>query len=151
MKHIINIHQESEMIDLGEKIGRKLFPDAVVALTGDLGAGKTTFTKGIGKALHVKEVINSPTFTIMKIHSGTLKLYHIDVYRLNRVGSDFDLEEYFGYGGISVIEWAEIIAPILPKEHLKITILITGESTRKVVLESETEEYIQIIKEVAND
>ena len=154
---VVNVKQEliiksaEDMIQLGEQIGQRLFANAVVTLTGDLGAGKTTLTKGIGKALLVKEVINSPTFTIMKIHSGTLKLYHIDVYRLTKVGSDFDLEEYFEYGGVCVIEWAEITAPIIPKENLKIVIKNIDEFTRHVELSSDSEEYIKIIKEVIHD
>jgi tRNA threonylcarbamoyladenosine biosynthesis protein TsaE len=154
---VVNVKKEliiksaDQMIDLGYQIGKHLFPNALITLTGDLGAGKTTLTKGIGKALQVSDVINSPTFTIMKIHRGTLNLYHIDVYRLDGVGGDFDLEEYFDYGGVCVIEWAEIIEPILPKEQLQIVIKNIGEFTRLVELNSEQEIYVNIIKEVTND
>ena len=93
MKKELIITSSERMIELGYQIGKKLLPNSIITLTGDLGAGKTTFTKGIGKALNVTDVINSPTFTIMKIHRGRFKLYHKEVYRLNGGGSYFDLEE----------------------------------------------------------
>ena len=143
------INSTEQMIELGFQIGLHLFPNAIITLTGDLGAGKTTLTKGIGKALCVMDVVNSPTFTIMKIHRGRLNLYHMDVYRLTGVGNDFDLEEYFDYGGVCVIEWAEIIQSIIPNEHLHITIKNIDEFTRFVELESYDSAYMNIIKEVS--
>lgn len=151
MKKELIITSSEHMIELGYKIGKKLFPNSIITLTGDLGAGKTTFTKGIGKALCVTDVINSPTFTIMKIHRGRLNLYHMDVYRLNGVGSDFDLEEYFDYGGVCVIEWAEIIQSIIPEEHIQITIKNIDESNRLVELFSNQPIYQRIIEEVIHD
>lgn len=151
MKKELIITSSEHMIELGYKIGKKLFPNSIITLTGDLGAGKTTFTKGIGKALSVTDVINSPTFTIMKIHRGRLNLYHMDVYRLNGVGSDFDLEEYFDYGGVCVIEWAEIIQSIIPEEHIQITIKNIDESNRLVELFSNQPIYQRIIEEVIHD
>lgn len=141
MKKILSINSPDEMIALGKTIGKHLFPGAVITLNGDLGAGKTTFTKGIGQALNIKSVINSPTFTIMKIYDGDLTLYHIDAYRLEGVGSDFDLEEYFYQNGVCVIEWADIIKDILPKERLEVTILITGETSRDIILEVSSLEF----------
>ena len=85
---------EKETIDLGYKIGKKLEKGMCITLVGDLAGGKTTFTKGIGKALNIKEVINSPTFTILKIYDGDLKLYHIDAYRLEGCEYDLGLDEY---------------------------------------------------------
>ncbi|HOI46197.1 MAG TPA: tRNA (adenosine(37)-N6)-threonylcarbamoyltransferase complex ATPase subunit type 1 TsaE [Bacilli bacterium] len=151
MKKELIITSSEHMIELGYKIGKKLFPNSIITLTGDLGAGKTTFTKGIGKALSVTDVINSPTFTIMKIHRGRFNLYHMDVYRLNGVGSDFDLEEYFDYGGVCVIEWAEIIQSIIPEEHIQITIKNIDESNRLVELFSNQPIYQRIIEEVIHD
>ena len=83
-----------ETIALGEKLGRLLNRGDVIALKGDLAGGKTTFTKGIGKALNIKEVINSPTFTILKIYEGDKILYHIDAYRLENNDYDLGLDEY---------------------------------------------------------
>lgn len=148
MEKNINVYQEKEMIKLGEKIGSLLSEDMVIALSGDLGAGKTTLTKGIGKGLGVKEVINSPTFTILKIHPGDLTLYHMDVYRINQQSGDDDLEEFFEKGGVTVVEWAENIAYLLPEEYLKIDIKIIGENSRLLTLSSNSPKYIDIIERV---
>ena len=85
---------EEETIELGYELGRKLEKGMCLALKGDLAGGKTTFTKGIGKALNVKGIINSPTFTILKIYEGDLKLFHIDAYRLEGNEYDLGLDEY---------------------------------------------------------
>ena len=89
-----NTSTSDETIKLGEKIGKVLKEGDVVLLDGDLSAGKTTITKGIGLALGVKKIINSPTFTIVKTYSGDINLYHLDLYRLDGLNNDFDLEEY---------------------------------------------------------
>ena len=108
------------MISLGEKIGRAAFPDMLIALSGDLGAGKTTLAKGIGAGLGVTDIINSPTFTILKIYQGRLPLYHFDVYRLDEASGDDYLEEYFYAGGVSVIEWADNIDYLLPDDFCEL-------------------------------
>ncbi len=89
MKKFITTSAE-ETINLGKKIGQILNIRDVVLLDGDLSAGKTTLTKGIGEALGVKKVINSPTFTIVKEYNGNVKLYHLDLYRLDGLNNDFD-------------------------------------------------------------
>ena len=108
----IKINSPEQMQKLGVDIVSCAYPNLVIALVGDLGAGKTTLTKGIGLALGIKRVINSPTFTIMKVydtmHANIKKLYHLDVYRLTNSSSDFELEEYFYLDGLTVIEWAQI-------------------------------------------
>ena len=109
-----------ETIELGKKIGKNLIPGNVVLLTGDLSAGKTTITKGIGASLGVKRVINSPTFTIVKEYNGTCPLYHLDLYRLDGLNNDFDLEDYIETDGVCVIEWPFQVSEILPKEYLEI-------------------------------
>lgn len=133
----IKIKTPEKMMELGETMGKLLKPNACLALSGELGAGKTTFTKGIGKALNIKQVINSPTFTIMKIYQGDLVLYHLDVYRIQNVNTDFDLEEYFYLGGITVIEWAENIEAILPPNTIKLTFTIDCDATRNVQIEGD--------------
>ena len=140
------IKTESELIDWGYKIGSKAFKGMVITLVGDLGAGKTTMTKGIGKALNITRVINSPTFTIMKIYEGDYTLYHMDVYRIDNNSGDDYLEEYFYQDGVSVIEWADNISDILPKSRLDISIEIDQDFNRKVTLKSNSEEYIKIIE-----
>jgi len=113
-----------ETIDLGERLGSLLFPGAVITLNGDLGAGKTTFTKGIAKALGVTRVVSSPTFTIMKMYEGKYPLYHMDVYRLEGIGYDYDLEEYIYGDGVCVIEWSENIKDSI-EDFLQMDITIT--------------------------
>lgn len=135
----VKINNIEEMINFGFIIGSIAKPNLVIGLNGDLGAGKTVFTKGIGKYLGIKRVINSPTFTIMKIYDTTNeqidKLYHLDVYRLDNADSDFELEEYFYLGGLTVIEWSIIIEDILPKDMWNIRINIVSENERIVEIE----------------
>ena len=123
---VIFSKNENESIDLGYKLGLLLENPSTILLEGDLGAGKTTFTKGIGKALGVEKTINSPTFTIMKCYKGRYPLYHLDLYRLNGVNQEFDLEEYID-SGIAVIEWPHQADELLPKEYLRIIITIEND------------------------
>ena len=137
-----------ETIEVGKTLGSKLKENDVVLLIGDLSAGKTTFTKGIGQALGVKRVINSPTFTIVKEYSGEeLKLYHLDLYRLDGVNNDFDLEEYFTMGGISVIEWPYQVREILPNEYVLVTIERINEDERKIIIETVGNRYNNLFEE----
>jgi len=135
MKSFISNSVENT-IDLGSKIGALLKPGDVILLTGDLGAGKTHIAKGVGKALGVKRIINSPTFTIVKEYSGNnVKFYHLDLYRLDGLNNDFDLEEYIESDGICVIEWPHQIEEILPKEYLNIKLLRLDDNQRKIEIE----------------
>ena len=137
-----------ETIEIGKLLGSKLKSNDVVLLIGDLSAGKTTFTKGIGQALGVKRVINSPTFTIVKEYSGeSLKLYHLDLYRLDGVNNDFDLEEYFTMGGVSVIEWPYQVKEILPDEYVLVTINRINEDERKIIIEAVGNRYNNLFEE----
>lgn len=142
------INSPQEIIFLGEKIGRLLKPNMIITFEGDLGAGKTTMTKGIALGLDIKSIINSPTFTIMKIHEGRLTLYHMDVYRLDASSGDDYLEEYFEAGGVCVIEWADNIDYLLPKKALNISIKNIGENSRLVKISANNSEYIDLLKEV---
>ncbi|MCK9536472.1 MAG: tRNA (adenosine(37)-N6)-threonylcarbamoyltransferase complex ATPase subunit type 1 TsaE [Bacilli bacterium] len=148
MEKTLSINSETAMISLGKKIGTLAVPDMVIALNGDLGAGKTTLTKGIGKGLGIKDIINSPTFTILKIYHGRLVLYHFDVYRLNAKSGDDYLEEYFYQGGLSVIEWAKNITYLLPKDYLTIEIKIVNSSSRKITFYADSHQYISFIERV---
>lgn len=126
-----NTNNNLETIELGKKIGSLLKTGDVVLLTGDLSAGKTTITKGIGMALGVKKIINSPTFTIVKTYSGTnTTLYHLDLYRLDGLNEDFDLEEYIETDGVAIIEWPYQVEEILPDEYLTIEIKISDVDKR---------------------
>jgi tRNA threonylcarbamoyladenosine biosynthesis protein TsaE len=148
MEKTIIINNSNEIIELGKRIGELAIPNMVITMEGDLGAGKTTMTKGIALGLDIKEIVNSPTFTIMKTYKGKLDLFHLDVYRINDPYSDFELEEYFESNGVCVIEWAQQIAPILPDDLVKIEILDLGDNKRQVTLSSDCLKYIDIIEEV---
>ena len=136
---------EEEMINLGMMIGSLAFPNMIITMNGDLGAGKTTMTKGIGKQLGIKRVINSPTFTIMKVYEGNLNLFHLDVYRIDDENSDFELEEYFYLGGVSVIEWADNIKSLIPSDAIKLSFDILENSNRVVTIEANAE-FIEKVK-----
>lgn len=120
-----------DTIALGEKLGRLLSRGDIIALKGDLAGGKTTFTKGIGKALNIKEVINSPTFTILKIYKGDKTLYHIDAYRLENNEYDLGIDEYED-DGIMVIEWPEYYRNYLPKEYLEVDFTYLSDEERQI-------------------
>ena len=148
MEKTIIINNSFEMIELGKKIGSQAFPNIVITMEGDLGAGKTTMTKGIALGLGINTIVNSPTFTILKTYQGKLNLFHLDVYRINDPYSDFELEEYFESNGVCVIEWASQITPLLPDELMQIDIRDLGDNVRQVTLQSETPKYIDVILEV---
>ncbi|SEN97722.1 tRNA threonylcarbamoyladenosine biosynthesis protein TsaE [Amphibacillus marinus] len=131
MKEILT-HTAKETQSVAQQLARKLRPNSTITLTGDLGAGKTTFTKGLGAGLGVKRTINSPTFTIVKTYSGNIPLYHIDAYRLEDSEEDIGFDDYFYGGGITVVEWPQFIEPFLPTERLDLTIERKGEDERLI-------------------
>ncbi len=145
-KYIIN--SPEEMIKLGHEIGKLLKPNMVIAMNGDLGAGKTTMTKGIATGLNITKIINSPTFTLMKIYNGRLDLYHLDVYRIENPLVDFELEEYFDMDGVCVIEWASHVKALLPEEFLEIDIIDNGDNQRVVSISSYGNVYNELLNEV---
>ena len=121
----ILIKNEEETKKFGEKLCEKLTAGSIVALTGDLGTGKTTLTKAIAAGLGVTDVITSPTFNIVKQYdSGRLPLYHFDVYRIGDVDEMYEIgyEEYFFGDGVCVIEWADLIEEIIPDDAVRIEI-----------------------------
>lgn len=145
MKVIIT-SSTNETIDLGYKIGKLIKEPMIFLLDGDLAAGKTTFTQGLAKALGVKRVVNSPSFTIMKDYQGEkFELHHLDLYRLDHVGLDFDLEEYL-VDGVAVIEWPFQVAELLPDEYLLITIIKTGDHSREFKFTPKGSKYEEVVK-----
>ncbi|OGO77277.1 MAG: tRNA (adenosine(37)-N6)-threonylcarbamoyltransferase complex ATPase subunit type 1 TsaE [Clostridiales bacterium GWB2_37_7] len=136
---------------LGEKLGKNLQQGDIICLTGDLGAGKTAFTKGIGAGLDVKEFITSPTYTIINEYNGSIPLFHFDVYRLEGVEEMYELgyEEYFFGDGAVVIEWADIVKDIIPQERLWVTILRSNEEdSREIIFDASGERYQNIVEEL---
>ena len=133
MKFTGSVSSVDETLELAQKIGSMLNAGSVLTLDGDLAAGKTTFTKGLAVGLGIDDVINSPTFTIIKEYEGSgHDLYHMDVYRLE-TSSDVDfIEDYFYRDGVCVIEWSSIIRDVLPKERLEIRISNSGDNDRVI-------------------
>ncbi len=129
-----------ETILAGENLAKKLKPGDVIALSGNLGSGKTTFTKGIGKGLGVKDSkrINSPTFVLIKEYSGKIPLYHLDLYRLEglREIENIAIEEYVYGNGVTVIEWAEKIKCILPEKRISVKFKVKGADKREIEIEN---------------
>ena len=121
-----------DTLTIAQNIESEKFPNMVICLQGDLGSGKTMFTKGFAKAMQVEEEITSPTFNIIKEYtSGELPLYHMDVYRLDGKVEDLGIEEYYTKGGVTIIEWADMIPDYLPEERLDIKIKSSNEDEDK--------------------
>jgi len=125
---------------LGYELGLLLKdePKVVILLDGDLGAGKTTFAKGIARGIGITQIVNSPTFTIMKkyLSKDRMKtMYHLDLYRLDHVGNDFDLEEYIDGMGIIVVEWPFRVEEFLPTDYLLVKIEKITDSQRKFTMQ----------------
>jgi tRNA threonylcarbamoyladenosine biosynthesis protein TsaE len=134
---ITNSAEETMLI--GEKLAKTLKPGDMIALSGDLGSGKTTFTKGIGKGLGVKDSkrINSPTFVLIKEYNGKVPLYHLDLYRLDDLKEieNLAIEEYIYGNGITVIEWAEKMKYLLPEKYILVKFKVKGDNKREVLVE----------------
>lgn len=142
---------EEQTYKLGEYLGKALQQGDIICLTGDLGAGKTAFTKGIGIGMDINELITSPTYTIINEYNGRISLFHFDVYRLEGVEEMYELgyEEYFFGDGAVVIEWADIVKDIIPQERLWITILRgKEENTREIIFDASGARYQKVIKEL---
>jgi tRNA threonylcarbamoyladenosine biosynthesis protein TsaE len=117
----------------------------VICLDGELGSGKTVFTKGLANALGIEESVTSPTFTIIKEYNdGEMPLYHMDVYRLDGNTDGVGIEEYFTKGGVVIIEWADTIEDILPKERLDIKFKVIDENSRVLKFIPHGQKYEEI-------
>lgn len=128
MNYKITSYCEKDTIELAQNIESEKILNMVICLEGDLGTGKTIFTKGFAAALEVQEEITSPTFNIIKEYtSGELPLYHMDVYRLDGKVEELGIEDYYTKGGITIIEWSDMITNYLPEERLDIKIRVSSE------------------------
>ena len=139
---------EFDTIELAQNFESEKFPNMVICLNGELGSGKTMFTKGIADALGIKDTITSPTFTIIKEYDGELPLYHLDVYRLDGETQGIGIEEYFSKGGVVVIEWADTISQILPKERLDIKFKVVDENKRVLIITPYGQQYEELCEAV---
>ncbi|MBT2625423.1 tRNA (adenosine(37)-N6)-threonylcarbamoyltransferase complex ATPase subunit type 1 TsaE [Bacillus sp. ISL-32] len=124
-------------------------PGDVLTLEGDLGAGKTTFTKGFAEGLGISRVVNSPTFTIIKEYNdGSLPLYHMDVYRMEDESEDLGLEEYFEGQGVCLVEWAHLIQDQLPHDRLEIVLKRVGDEEREITFTPVGKRYETLCEEI---
>ena len=146
MEKVIKVNNLEETIALGNRLGLLLQPNMLLTLSGDFGAGKTTFTKGIGQGLGITKVINSPTFTILKQYQGRLNLSHFDAYRLEGQDDDLGFEEIFDSDDVCVVEWANFIEDILPVDRLTIEIKKIDENIREFVFKTNSEKYAQVVE-----
>ncbi|SHG15073.1 tRNA (adenosine(37)-N6)-threonylcarbamoyltransferase complex ATPase subunit type 1 TsaE [Ornithinibacillus halophilus] len=147
-KHQIITETEIETKRLAENLAQLLKPGDVITLEGDLGAGKTTFTKGLANGLGIKRTVSSPTFTIVKEYEGELPLYHMDVYRLEGSEEDIGFDEYFNGSGITVVEWAHFIEDYLPEERLNVNIEYKDEHSRVLTFEPIGRHFNSIVREL---
>lgn len=149
MQYKITTYSEDETMELAQNIESEKFPNMVICLIGDLGSGKTVFTKAFALALGINENITSPTFNIIKEYDkGEMKLFHMDVYRLSDTKQDIGIEEYFTKRGICIIEWADLIEDILPKNRLDIKIKMIDEDTRQFIITPHGNKYEDLCESV---
>src|SRR3954447_24805447 len=137
----------------GRRLGALLFPGAVIALVGQLGAGKTHLTRAIAEGLGVRNpaAVTSPTFVLIQEYPARLPVYHFDAYRLSgpREFAELGVDEYFRGDGVCVVEWADKVGETLPVEHLRIEIEIVDESRRRFTLTATGERYENLLKQLA--
>lgn len=141
---VLGSESAEETFSIGESMGRSVKSGTVIALLGDLGVGKTVFTKGFARGLGIEQTINSPTFNILKSYSGgRLTLHHFDVYR---IGDSSEMDEigyedcFFGEG-VSLVEWADIINDLLPEDTVRVTIKkdpARGFDYREIIIDDNT-------------
>lgn len=141
-------HSELDTMELAQNIESEKFKNMVICLDGELGSGKTVFTKAFAQAMEVKDAVTSPTFTIIKEYEGDMPLYHMDVYRLDGNTDGVGIEEYFNAGGVVIIEWASTIKDILPSERLDIKFVSIGENKRSIHLMPHGKKYEEVCEAV---
>lgn len=138
---------ENDTLELAQNIESEKFPNMVICLNGELGTGKTVFVKGFAQALGITETITSPTFNIVKEYeNGELPLYHMDVYRLDEKKDTIGIADYFQKGGVTIIEWADMLGDDLPEERLDIEFRFVDENTRVLIFKP----YGKMYEDVCN-
>jgi tRNA threonylcarbamoyladenosine biosynthesis protein TsaE len=137
---------------MGRRLGECLFPGAVVALVGPLGAGKTYLVRAVAQGLGIPDsrVVSSPTFVLIQEYEARLPIYHFDAYRLRGAGELFDLGvyEYFEGRGVCLVEWADRALECLPDEYLRIDLEVTGEASRRARLTPRGARYAELVRQV---
>ena len=149
---MIKINDLESMEHFAKLLAKHLSAGDIILLNGDLGAGKTTLTQFIGKAIGVKRNINSPTFNIIKSYQGNaFKLHHMDCYRLEDSEEDLGFDEYFEDQAVTLIEWSEFIESFLPNNHLTINIKTINETTRNIEMKAVGQHYKTLKEAVEYD
>jgi tRNA threonylcarbamoyladenosine biosynthesis protein TsaE len=152
MSVLIDIPDLEATTRFGRRLGAGLFPGAVVALVGQLGAGKTHLTRAVAEGLGVRNpaAVNSPTFVLIQEYPARLPIYHFDAYRLRgaREFAELGVEEYFGGSGVCLVEWADKVAATLPLERLSIEIEIVDANRRRFALTARGARYEALLTEV---
>ena len=143
----VTMHNEEDTVYLAQNIESEKFPNMVICLYGELGSGKTVFAKAFGHAMEIDDVTSS-TFNIIKEYNGELPLYHMDVYRVDNNIESLGIEEYFEKGGVTIIEWADLIEDYLPEERLDIKFKVIDENTRVLILKPHGEEYQRVCEDI---
>ena len=134
---------------LGKKLGSFMLAGDLIALSGELGAGKTTFVKALARGLGIPEDdVSSPSYTLLNEYTGRIPMYHFDLYRLEGADDvdDLGFDEYMEGDGLAVVEWADVAPQILPSEYLEIKIMISGEESRDLELKGIGERYMRIVE-----
>ena len=126
----VKTESEEATLKLGEELGKSLRLPCTIILTGELGAGKTTFVRGLAAGLDVTDDISSPSFTLLNLYKGRLEVYHFDFYRLEEPEElwDLDLDEYFYGSGVALVEWGDKFPTLLPEEYLEVNLSPAGDS-----------------------
>ncbi|MBQ9833736.1 MAG: tRNA (adenosine(37)-N6)-threonylcarbamoyltransferase complex ATPase subunit type 1 TsaE [Bacilli bacterium] len=149
MNYKYTSRNEIDTMELAQNLESEKFPNMVICLDGELGSGKTVFVKGFASALGINDNITSPTFNLVKEYvTGELPLFHMDMYRVEENDNNIGIEDYFVKNGVTIIEWSELIADLLPEERLNIKIKVIDENTRVMVLEPHGTIYEEICSSV---
>lgn len=149
MEYKITTRDERETIQIAQNLESEKFENMIICLDGDLGSGKTIFTKGFAQALEIEENITSPTFNIIKEYlNGEMPLYHMDVYRLDGKIDGVGIEDYFKKDGVVIIEWADTIQSYLPEERLDIKFKVIDENTRLLIFKPRGQKYEEVCEAV---
>ncbi len=146
--HTIHVDSLGDTNALAHRLALLVSPGDVITLEGQLGVGKTAFTKALAEGLGITEHITSPTFTIIKEYAGEIPLYHMDAYRLEDAEDDIGFDEYFYGDGVTVIEWAQFITDFIPEERLDITLKYINEHERELYLYPIGKHYEHMVKEL---
>ncbi len=149
LDYLFKTKKPIETTQFGQLVARHLFPQSVIALSGDLGAGKTTFAGGVAQGLGIHEKIISPTFNIMRCYfHAKLPLFHIDAYRLESGNKELGLEEFIEGNGVTLIEWPQYISEIIPIDALNISIINLGDDLRQIHVQTNNPRFADLFAQL---